>query len=231
MELKVGGDERGFALTLVLFGILAVALVMLGSFYLKNQASPELVQFKINPSGNKSSVKTSDKYINKELGFELTLPSKEYEIKIDSEGEFNKRVTGGTVKAVADIRKNFTGYVQYAPGSFLWAISVLGKDKSFDKSPFTVWVFENPNNLTSEAWYGKYWYYPFVWGAFDYSSKKHVYPEKTATVSGYLAKWANIYYQPGNPKMVLLSKDEKMYLFRVMESSGEEILRSFKFSN
>ncbi|EKD91395.1 MAG: hypothetical protein ACD_30C00014G0005 [uncultured bacterium] len=154
------------------------------------------------------------------LGFEFKY-SVELEVKEDSEEEYNRRGNG-------DFRKNFTSYVQYAPAEFLGAVSVLKEDKDFDKAPLTIWVFNNPNGLTPEGFYNEYWYYPFLWGMFNPPDKKKDAPNLEATISGKLAKGAEISYQINSPKYFNLNSGGKMYLFRVL-SGGEEILGSFKF--
>lgn len=225
-------SQRGFASTLILLGVLAVALFALGSYYVKKQSSPEQVEFRINSVSTPS--KTQDKYINQDLGFELTLSGKDLQVKIDSEEEFNKRFAGGTVKEVSDIRKNFSGYVQYAPGSFLGAVAILGKDNNFDKSPLTIWVFENKEGLSAERWYNKYWYYPFIWGDFVSGSRNKVAPVNEATISGKSAKYGIVDYSPGSPKFIYITYGGKMFLFRVMDDSAksaDKILQTFKFLN
>ena len=110
------------------------------------------------------------------------------------------------------------------------AAVVLGKDGNFDTNPLTVWVFDNPQDLSIDAWYKNYWYYPFVWGDFTYTGKFELAPKKEATISGQIAKSGVIDYQPGKPKFVYLSRDKKMYLFRIIGESGDKILQSFKFN-
>ena len=139
-----------------------------------------------------------------------------------TEEEFNKRGNG-------DFRKNFKGYVGYEPGEPFGAVVVLDKEGSYDASPFSVWVFNNSNVLTIEQWFDKYWYYPYLWGVFDYTSKSHVALDTEATVSGQQARYKIVAYQPGKPKFVYIAKDQKMYLFRVIGDSGDKILSTFKF--
>ena len=120
----------------------------------------------------------------------------------------------------------------YAPPEFLGAVAVLDKTGSYDKNPFSVWVFNNNNYLTIEQWFQKYWYYPFVWGVFDYTSKGHIALDQEATVSGETAKSKIVSYQSGEPKYIYVSKNSKMYLFRIIDDkdhTGDQILSSFKF--
>lgn len=165
-------------------------------------------------------------YTNQNLSFEFQYPTSNFIVKEDSEEAFNKRGNG-------DFRKNFKGYVGYEPGKFVGAMVVLDKNNDFEKNPLTVWVFENPDNLSIDGWYKNYWYYPFLWGVFDYTSKGHVALDQEATISGQTAKYKIVSYQPGSPKFMYVAKDGKMYLFRVIDDAkhtGDQILSSFKFS-
>lgn len=209
--------QRGSAQLLLILAIVVILVMGGGYFYLDSKGENPLPGVKITP------LKTSpaDDYSNQGLGFGFTYP-KDFTVKEDSEEEFNQRGNG-------NFRKNFKGYVGYEPGEFLGAVVVLDQTGSFDTNPFTLWVFDNPGDLTADGWFDKYWYYPFVWGVFDYSSKGHIALEKEATVSGEAAKYKVISYQPGNPKFVYLSKDKKMYLFRVIGNTGDQILSTFRF--
>lgn len=162
-----------------------------------------------------------DKNYSNPLGFQFQYPNG-LTVKEDSEEEFSKRGKG-------DFRKNFRGYVGYEPGQFLGAVAVLAKDGNFDTNPFTLWVFDNPDNITIDSWFDKYWYYPFLWGVFDYVSKGHVTLDQEATVSGMMAKYKVVSYQPSSPKYIYVSNNKKMYLFRIIGSDGDKILQSFKF--
>ncbi len=161
-------------------------------------------------------------YTNQTLGFGFQYPSKDFAVKDDSEEEFNKRGNG-------DFRKNFKGYVGYEPGKPLGAVVVLDQNNHFDKNPLTIWVFDNPDNLTVEGWFGKYWYYPFIWGVFDFTSKGHIALDKEATISGQLAKYKIVSYQPGSPKFMYIARNNRMYLFRIIGSVGDQILATFRF--
>lgn len=169
----------------------------------------------------KNTVSNTETYLNPEFNFEY---AKDLKVIMDSEEEFNKRGNG-------DFRKNFKGYVAYEPGKFLEAVVVLDKDMSYETNPFTLWVFDNPEDLSIDNWYKNYWYYPFVWGDFTYTGKSVLSPKQEATISGQLAKSGVIDYQPGKPKFVYINKDKKIYLFRIIGESGNKILESFQFIN
>ena len=177
-----------------------------------------------------AQINTEKTYSNL-LGFQFNYPGN-LTAKEDSEEEFDLRGNG-------DFRKNFKGYVAYEPGKFLGGVVVLGKDGSYEQNPFTLWIFDNPNDLTIDAWYKMYWYYPFVWGDFTYTGKFSLAPNTEATISGQMAKSGIIDYQPGKPKfiylrskeLVHLSKGKSMYLFRIIGESGDKILSTFKFLN
>ena len=211
--------QKGTVLPLLLIALVLVG-VILGYLYL-NKDTKTVLQSPIEKSSKETALKT---YTNNDLGLEFQY-LKDAKVIEDSEENFNKRGNG-------DFRKNFRGYVGYEPGSFSGAVVVLDKQASYDQNPFTVWVFDNPEDLNIDKWYGNFWYYPFVWGDFTYTGKSTLAPKEDATVSGQLGKFGIIDYQPGSPKFIYLSKDEKMYLFRIIGKSEEvrdQILKSFKF--
>ncbi len=212
-------NQRGFAPPL-LFLVVVLVLVGLGSyFFFSNRTSPKMQVPKVVTEVQKLGLQD---YSNQELDFTFQY-SNTLIVKQDSEEEFNKRGNG-------DFRKNFKGYVEYEPGKFLGAVVVLDKSNGYDTNPLTIWIFDNPQDLKIDAWYKDYWYYPFVWGDFTYKGKVELAPKDEATISGQLSKSGIIDYQPGKPKFVYISKDKKMYLFRVIGEDGEKILQSFKFN-
>lgn len=201
--------------------IIALIIIVIGFFVFKSaKALPAKLQ---TPAIITSIKEKAPIYANQKLGLKFEYP-KEFSVKEDSEEEFNKRGNG-------NYRKNFAGYVGYEPPEFLGAIAALDKDNDFEKSPLSIWVFNNPDNLTVEKWFNDFWYYPFVWGVFDYTSKGHIAMDQEATVSGQLAKYKVISYQPGSPKFIYVAFGKNMYLFRVIGESGDKILSSFKFLN
>ena len=211
--------QKGTApLFIIIAGLLVIGLI--GVFALGLTKSP-VTEFPLKIT---TPAPVSLTYQNQNLGFEFRYSVKGFTAKEDSEEEFNKRGNG-------DFRKNFKGYVGYEPGKSLGAAVVLDKANSFNNSPFAVWVFDNPGNLTVDGWFDKYWYYPYLWGVFDWTSKGHVAPDKEATISGTPAKYKIVVYQPGQPKFVYISKDKKMYLIRAIGESGDKILSTFKFLN
>lgn len=207
--------QKGSAQIFSLVTVIAVILVGIFINFTKNENSSLL----LNPTAK--VVDITKTYTNSRLGFEFTYPN-ELTAKEDTEEEFNQRGNG-------DFRKNFKNYVTYEPGKFLGAVVVLGKDNSYEMNPFTFWVFENLSDLSIDAWYKNYWYYPFVWGDYTYKGKVELAPKDMATVSGQLTKSGIIDYQPGKPKFVYFTKGEKMYLFRIIGEEGNKILESFKF--
>lgn len=208
--------QKGAA-QLLLILVIIILLVFGGVYLYQSSKVSNLLQ---SPKSETSPIESND-YTNEDLGFMFQY-SKGLSVKMDSEEEFNKRGNG-------NFRKNFKGYVGYEPSKFIGAIAVLDETSSFETNPFTVWVFDNPNNLTVNSWFAKYWYYPYLWGVFDWASKGHITPDKEATISGQAAKYKIVSYQPGQPKFMYISKDKKMYLVRVIGDTGDKILSSFKF--
>lgn len=210
--------QRGFAQPLLIF-VLAVAIIGVGGSAIFFKNSNKILQ-----TPNWVTPKQEPKiYINQDLSFEFKY-EEGLNVVAESQEEFNQRGGG-------NFRKNFTSYVQYEPGKFLGAVVVLGEDNSYETNPFTVWVFDNPQELSIEKWYKNYWYYPFVWGDFTSKGKIELAPKTEATISGVLAKSGTIDYQPGKPKFIYIPYNKKMFLFRVVGQEGNLILESFKFIN
>lgn len=211
--------QKGHAQLLL---ILLILIVVIGGIYFyQNTKGKTLPQ---NPIVTVPKKAEAQEYLNKDLGYTFKY-SDNLTVREDSEEEFNKRGNG-------DFRKNFKGYVGYEPGKVLGAVVLLDKSNAFDNSPFTVWVFNNDDNLLVEQWFQNYWYYPFLWGVFDYTSKAHIALDKEATISGQTAKYKVVSYQPGSPKFIYVSNDKKIYLFKIISGSdniGDQILSTFKF--
>ena len=207
--------QKGSAQLLLI--LLCLTFIVGSIYYYQSSKSNSLLQ---SPKFTPKEPESKD-YSNP-LGFQFKY-SKDLMVKDDTEEKFNKRGGG-------DFRKNFKGYVVYEPGKFLSGVAVLDKTGSYDTNPFILWVFDNPQDLSIDAWYKNYWYYPFVWGDFTYTGKFELAPKQESTVSGQLAKSGIIDYQPGKPKFVYLNHEKKMYLFRIIGESGDKILQSFKFS-
>ncbi len=205
--------QKGSAQLLLIFVGL---LILVGGYVYLNSSKTQSVQ--IAPVV-KNAISNTQTYSNEEFEFQY---SKDLKVQEDTEEAFNQRGGG-------NFRKNFEGYVMYEPGKFLSGVVILDKDNSFDTNPFTLWVFDNPDNLSIDSWFDKYWYYPFLWGVFDYVSKGHVTLDSEATISGIMAKSKIVSYQPGVPKYVYISNNGKMYLFRIIGEEGDRILSTFKF--
>lgn len=213
--------QKGFALLFVVLVIVAVVGLVSVYFYLFNK--PTLVdKTKAGPQVNSSEKDNLTIYTNNNLNFQFKYQAENLTVKEDSEEEFNKRGNG-------NFRKNFTGYVGYEPGKVLGALVVLDETSSYEANPFTVWVFDNPEQLDPKNWFEKYWFYPLLWGVFSEPDKGHVRPQNIATVSGQTTQSVVVSYQTGSPKYLYLSKNGMMYLFRVMGEVGEQTLSTFKF--
>ena len=209
--------QKGSAQLLLIIALMIV--VVIGGIYYLNisKGNNPLPVYKLTPS-----VTSEFENYSSPLGFTFKY-AKDLAVIEDTEEDFNKRAGG-------DFRKNFKAYVTYEPGRFLKGTIILGKDGNYATNPFTLWVFDNPQDLSIEDWYKNYWYYPFVWGDFTYTGKFELAPKMEATVSGTLAKSGIIDYQPGKPKFVYLSKNKQMYLFRIIGEDGDKILQSFKLN-
>lgn len=203
--------QKGFAVSLLLLTVLVIG-GLIGYLIFSKSIQEDNLETPIKFAERSENLKT---YTNKSLGFEFQY-LKDLKVVEDSEENFHKRGNG-------NFRKNFTYYVTYPPAKVLGIAAVLDSSNNFDKNPLTLWVFENLENLTVKDWYDKYWYYPFVWG--DYTSRReNVAPTQDATISGKLAKYGVVTYQPEKPKYLYLSDNNKMYLFRINGETGDQIL-------
>lgn len=193
----------------VFFILLIVIALFLAWFIVKpqvekRQAAPTAVE------------QTTQVYEDSELKFQFEYP-KDFEVVFESEEEYSKRTK-------TEYRKNFKYYVAYEPPKFIKGLIVKPKSleltsNQFAQIPLTLWVFENPNKLESEAWYKEFWYYPFVWGIFAEPQKSQIGPKEGS---------ASVSYQPGKPKFILRKEEDKMFLFKIIEDDGK-ILESLKF--
>ena len=215
--------SKGFAQPFLIIALFIVTIfAALGFYKIINKKQDSSTAF-VKQNNIIASLKKNSSEYTSPLGFVFKY-SNDLIVKEDSEEGFNKR-SGG------DFRKNFASYVQYQPGKFLAAVSVLEQSANYDLNPLTLWVFDNPQDLSIDSWYKNYWYYPFVWGDFTYTGKFELAPKMEATISGQVSKSGVIDYQPGKPKFVYLSRDKKMYLFRIIGETGDKILSTFKFIN
>lgn len=167
-----------------------------------------------------------NRYTNLNLGFQFEYPSK-LTVKLDSEEEFSKRNLG-------DFRENFNYRAHYYPEKVLGAVSVNFIDSAnfFDSAPFSVWVFDNPNNLSEASWYEKYWFYPFIWGEYTPKDSQKYGPQAEIKIGDKLGHFTIIDYQPGNPALVLIPLNKKMYLFRTIYYDDKEtdlMMNTFRF--
>lgn len=213
--------QRGFTGVLLLFlGSLITGILIFLYFFNK----PSLPAKFIPPASRDAKEEVASKiYNDKRISF--SYPNG-LEVKKDTESDFAKRHNG-------DVRKNFSGYVQYQPPDFVDALFVVDKNTTAETAPFTVWVFDNPHKLPAELWFDNFWYYPFLWGVFSYPEKPNIAPKNEASISGQSVKFVQVLHQTGKPKYYLISREERMLLIRLIESKegiGEKILDSLKIN-
>ncbi|OGE31840.1 hypothetical protein A2631_01795 [Candidatus Daviesbacteria bacterium RIFCSPHIGHO2_01_FULL_44_29] len=186
----------------VLIAIVVVALTGIFIFKIFSQppSSPILNSSTINNSGPKFQTYNSD-----QMGISFDYDPA-YQVTEDTEQAYSIRGNG-------DFRKNFTGYVRYEPPMFVAAVALTNKG-SIDDAPLTIWEFDNPENISIDNWYKKYWYYPFMWGEFSSDRKSEVEPKLEASVSGHLTAGNVVSYQDKSPVYTYISAENKMYLIR-----------------
>lgn len=242
--------QRGSALPILLLFII-IAITAFGSIYLlsginKPQATvisktqetvqqiTEVVEQKAeNPIHIPKAIAAENTNLNfssNQLKFEFSYPNA-LSVVEETEKEFNERENG-------EYRKNFKGYIGYEMAKFLGAVVILDGKKSLDEvtssayetNPLTIWVFENPENLSIEKWFDSFWYYPFVWGDFT-SRRNNIAPINEIVIGGQASKFGIVTYRPGEPKFIYTPYGGKMFMFRVVGESGDQILQTLKFSN
>lgn len=219
--------EKGSIGVLVFVSILLIAGVIGGSLlfrsYLRRSSTPQVaIVAKPHPP--------LKNYPSEPLGFEFKYPGSGYIVVEDSEA-------GLSVRGKTDFRKNFTGYVGYPPPNFLKAVVLKPDDNEpltqFDTFPLSLWVFDNPQGLTVDQWYRKYWYYPFIWGESSEPQRSQNAPDNISSVSGQLAKFHIVNYRPKEPKFLYLANNGKMFLFKIIDTTennnlGSKTLLTFK---
>ncbi len=222
--------QKGFASTLFLVLILLIASSLAGYWFLIRETNPPAPTKVISPA---ITPKVEDRpqtslYKNPDLGVEFTLPEGLI-VKTETETEYFKRANG-------NIRNNFTYYVQYSPAEFASSLYVINQDeKDLDKAVFSLLVFQNPENLTPQAFYNRYWYYPFIWGEFATGEKNKISPKNIKLISGVEAGSATIDFRPGNPEFIYLpvgKKDQMIQIhFPSQNPQANEILGSFQITD
>ncbi len=214
-------------LTLLLLAAIAIAIVL---FLLPRLTKTTSTSVNTpTPAPTAQNRPRLQSYTNK-IGFSLKFLST-YAIIPDSEEDFSKRNS-------ADFRKNFTGYVGYEPPQILEALMIVPvgatKPGQFDRVPFSIWVFNNPDDLSINQWFQRYWYYPFLWGVFSEPDKSHVLPTDSAPIDNHPAKSVVVAYQPNSPQFLYTASGDKMFLIKLIKSDVTDpipgqILGSLKF--
>ncbi len=200
--------------------ILVLVLAVLAGIWIFKQGNQKII--------SPLTAKKDQIYQDPDFKFQLKYPDN-FEVVSQTEDEYSKLTQ-------TEYRKNFAGYVGYQPPQFIKGLVVKSKDtkltsSQFDPIALTLWIFENPKKLDEKAWFASFWYYPFIWGIFAEPQKGQIAPKNEATVSGILTKSAVITYSPGNPKFILLPKDDKIFLFKVIDDKnnlGTKVLDSFR---
>lgn len=232
--------QKGFAWPLILVLVLVLGIGgFLGYKYLNQvtRLNPELpkplpVASSIVATSSATAVQP-DKvqlFSDTDSGFEFKIP-KGYVVKEESEEEYFVRVNG-------NLRKNFTDFVYYEPAKLVKSWYVVDDSEKKDTNPFSVWVFENPDNLNGEEFYEKYWYYPVIWGEFGTEEKKKYAPNEESIVSGAIGEYPVkgygkvVDYQIGAPTFVYAGFKDKMFLLRIVsgdQKTGDAVFKSFRF--
>ncbi len=219
-------NQRGL-IHLLLLVLIGAILIDVFVYYRTNYLSTIT-----NYNSNTAAVKPIAKkiYSDNDIGFSVEYPTSGYTFIKDSEASYFKR--NGS-----DFRTNFINTWGYNPPDLkLGIVLKANNSEDLNNSSFTLWVFDNPKNLSVREWYKNYWYYPFVWGEYE-PTKSQEGPDQESSVSGQIANYKLIGFQPGTPKLIYLPYKGKIFLFRIVKSNGTEanlgdkILASFKLTN
>lgn len=219
--------QKGSALIpLTLFVAVIALAIFSGWYYINNQPKEEVLQTPVTVKQKQTPLSSpkSSVYEDTEIGFKVSIPDG-FEAKEESEEEYFKRAFG-------DIRKNFTYYVQYSPPEFVQSYYFLKKGESDpENAALAVVVYRNPENLAPEAFYNKYWYYPFVWGEFNTGEKSKIAPKNIELISGKEAGTSIVHYRDANPKFIYLPVGSKNLMFQLHlptenNKAGEDILKA-----
>lgn len=190
--------------------VFLIAASLAGFIFFKNLTPDQKPTELVSPQVIEQNI-----YKDQVLGVSLQIPAG-YELVSETEDEYHARNK-------TDYRKNFKYYVTYEPPLVVKIFTLKGHSENlaslWDSAHFSLWVFDNPENITIEAWYDKFWYYPFVWGQFNTPEKQKIAPTKEGMV---------IDYQPGKPKFVYIQHQNKMFLVRILGDDGEKILNSIQ---
>lgn len=213
--------QKGSALIpLTLFLAVIVLAIVSGWYYVNNQ--PVTESYRPGPTqsvmGPEKTEPNPEIYENPDLDLRFKYPV-EYEVKEETEAQFHKRSNG-------DMRKNFNSTLFYPPAEFITSLYVAKPGEDLKDAGLSIWVFENPDNLTPQAFYKKYWYYPFIWGDFTYAKEK-IAPSEDFKLGEATASSSIVEYQTGSPRFAYLSRGGKMFLFKT--NGNDEILKSIIF--
>ena len=219
--------QKGFTQTLLILIIALFIFIALGIYWFNFKDSSYNSSDKLVPPlpPTQEQMKQNQQYKNETLGFEFTVPDGYYVFE-ENEEQFHKRSNG-------EMRKNFNSTLYYPPAQFITSLYLIDEEKDFDKSPLSIWVFENPENLDAAGFYKKYWYYPFIWGDFT-SAKEKIAPENMELIGGKEGMSGVVNYREGKPKFIYLPLEDKDLMLQIQfptqnNEEGKHILESLKF--
>ncbi len=215
-------DSRGSALVIIIFIVFLLAALVGGWWLIFQSPKSKTTSTQNIPPQTQAQaeVNQNSSFNNSSSGISFAYPVGSSVVQ-ETEEEYFKRANG-------NIRKNFTGYITYAPPEVINTFFVTN-DNKLDNSPFIIWEFANSDNLTATEWYKDYWYYPFVWGEYADPGRSKYAPTLEATVAGQLAGYTTIDYRPGDPDFYLIPSRDKMFLV-ITQGTGSEILQTLKIN-
>ena len=224
--------QKGSAPILIVLLVVISSLGIFGYWYISSTQTPDTQDELIPPTRQSmpaiapSTEPSPTIYTDPSLGFKTKIPQG-FNVREETEEEYFKRANG-------QIRDNFTSYVQYPPPMFTKSLYVIKEsDKDLGNAVLSIVVYENPENLSPEKFYNKYWYYPFIWGEFG-GDKSLISPKEIEKVGGTEAGSAVVNFRESKPKFIYLPLEDKKQMLQIHLPSennqpGEDILKSLVF--
>lgn len=149
----------------------------------------------------------------------------------DNEAEYSKRYN---VQLPDEFLKSF----KYSPPKLIGGIRVESRityqdayDNNYNLTPFSVWVFDNQDDIDIDEWFELYSYYPFRWDHSIPSITGKIRPRSNITIGGILGKTSR---PDEGMQYIYLLQDKRMILIQIWEEYqskgiGSLILSTFRF--
>jgi hypothetical protein len=189
------------------------------------------------PTGNIIPTQDADTeswktYAENRFGFSFQYPDQLFTVMDDT--EVLRTPTPANPEELVDLRDNFFETKGYDAPHPLYALRITNDENI---NPFSIWIFDNKDTLSPDAWYEKYDYYPFAFGTHIPAPVDAERPIQNVLIHDTLGKYhlrvsnnggetAYMYIQRGN-RMVLLIMNTSV----TDGDFGNKILSTVRFSS